>query len=67
MIVLDRDPKFENVFWMHLFRDVDKILRFNTAFHSKTIEKTDCLDGFSYQYLRNLVGTDQKYWADYVD
>ncbi len=51
---------------MHLSRKVGIKVRFRMAFHSQTVWKTERVNGFFNQYLRNLVGADQRDWADYV-
>ena len=51
---------------MQLSRKVIIELRFRMAFHSQTVWKTGCMNGFFNQYLRNLVSADQRDWAHYV-
>jgi hypothetical protein len=47
---------------MHLSRKVGTKLKFSTAFHSQMVGK----NGVVNQYLRNLVGADQRDWVHYV-
>jgi hypothetical protein len=65
VIVSDQDPKLTNVFWMHFSRKVGKKLRLGWLSISKRLENGACEWNFD-QYLRNLVGADQRDWADYV-
>ena len=58
--------KFTNAFYLYLSTKVGINLRFSMAFHSQTIRKIERVNGFFNQYLRNLVGADQRDWADYV-
>ena len=51
---------------MHFSRKVGTKLKFSTAFHSQMVGKTERVNGVLKQYLRNLVGADQRDWADYV-
>jgi hypothetical protein len=67
VIVLDRVPKFTNAFWMHFTRKVGMKAKFSTAFHFQMIGKTERVNGILNQYSRNLVGSDQRDWANYVD
>ena len=41
-------------------------LRFSMAFQSQTDGKTKRVNEVLKQYLRNLVGADQREWAEYV-
>ena len=41
-------------------------LELSTAFHYQTVGKMERLNGVSKQYLRNLVGADQRDWTDFV-
>jgi hypothetical protein len=66
VIVLDRDPKFKNAFWLHFSRKVRMKPKFSTAFHSQMVGKPERMNGILKQYLRNSVGVDQRDWADYV-
>jgi hypothetical protein len=66
VIVTDRDPKFSNAFWMHFARKVGMKSKFSMAFHSKMVRNTERVNGISNQYSRNLVGVDQRDWANYV-
>ena len=60
MIVSDQDPKFTNAFWMHLSRKVGMKLRFKMAFYSQRVGKAECVNGVLNQFLRSLVGADQR-------
>ena len=62
----NRDLKFTIAFWMHCSRKVGMKLKFNTTFRSQMVGKTKCVNGVLNQYSRNLVGADQRDWADYV-
>jgi hypothetical protein len=47
---------------MHFSRKVGMKLRFKMAFYSQMVGKTERVN----QYLRNLVGADQRDWVHYV-
>jgi hypothetical protein len=66
VIVSDRDPKFTNAFWVHFARKVGMKPKFSTAFFSQIVGKTKRVNGVLNQYSRNLVGMDQRDWANYV-
>jgi hypothetical protein len=66
VIVSDQDPKFTNAFWMHFARKVGMTPKFSTAFHSQMVRKKKHVNEILNQYLRNLVGRDQRDWTNYV-
>jgi hypothetical protein len=66
MIVSDRDPKFTNAFKMHFARKVGMKAKFSTASHFQMVKKMECMNRVLNYYSRNLVGRDNRDWANYV-
>jgi len=65
LIISDRNAKFTASFCKHLFRKVGMKLSFSTAFHPQTNGQIEKVNGVLNQYLKNYVGTDQKYWGEH--